>query len=508
MHVRGRNVGAEQGGIYPPSPTFMPLGSPLDGLGASNPGRAAAEGRDEDVEANTEDPGRHADADPDADSRGSHAEAAVPVRKGLPWMLLGASVAGAGAYLFQMLGARTLGDEAYAPIGVLWTLHYLLITIFLYGIETFVTREVALRPDRDRLPRSLLRKLSLLLAGATPLAALVAWASAGVLFPGVEVLALVVGAMVATHGMFFVFRGLLAGSSRFRGYGIVTGVESLSRLALAGVVALLLPTTVAFSWTIPAGGLVAASAWFFVSRTPLTDEEREARTAARREATGAGRFLLVTTSANAAAQLLLAGGPLALAIMGASARDISVFFVTITAARVPIVLAFGGVLSRVLPAFTARRAVGGPGALNAVALGIAGAAAGLGVIAGAAGAWLGPPIIGLLFGGDFTPSPLLAGGAGATVLLASGGLLLNQVLVAQRAERRQLAPWYAGLGTALVAIAVLSGPLIDRVTIAVVVGEAVAVAALLAASLHRDPVARGPAARRSATARTTSGDVR
>lgn len=401
-------------------------------------------------------------------------------------MLLGAGVAGAGAYGFQVLGARVLGDEAYAPIGVLWTLHYLVITIFLYAIETFVTREVARRQDRDRLPRALVRKLTLLLAGATPVTAVLTLAASGVLFPGVESLALVVAAMITTHGAFYVFRGLLAGSARFRGYGLVTAVESLSRLVMAAGIALLLPTTAGFAWTIPAGGLVAVSAWFFVRRRPLTEEEREARAAARRDATGARRFLLVTSAANAAAQVLLAGGPLALVVMHASAGDISVFFVTITAARVPIVLAFGGVLSRVLPAFTARRRAGGPAALNGTAVRIGVGAAGLGVVAGALGALIGPMLIELLFGSEFIPSALLAGGAGAMVLLASGGLLLNQVLVAQGSERRLLAPWYAGLASALLAITFVDGSAIDRVTVGVVVGETVALGGLVLASLHSD----------------------
>src|SRR4029450_939696 len=58
-----------------------------------------------------------------------------------------------------------------------------------------------------------------------------------------------------------------------------------------------------------------------------------------------------TTSANAAAQLLLAGGPLLLAFLHASPTAISIFFVTVTAARLPIVFVFGGILSRLLGTF-------------------------------------------------------------------------------------------------------------------------------------------------------------
>ena len=47
--------------------------------------------------------------------------AAAPPRA-TSWVVLGAGFAGIATYLFQIVGTRALGTEAYAPISVLWTI--------------------------------------------------------------------------------------------------------------------------------------------------------------------------------------------------------------------------------------------------------------------------------------------------------------------------------------------------------------------------------------------------
>ena len=46
-------------------------------------------------------------------------------------IVLGSLVAGVGAYVYQFLGGRSLGEEAFAPIGALLTAHFLAFVIIL-----------------------------------------------------------------------------------------------------------------------------------------------------------------------------------------------------------------------------------------------------------------------------------------------------------------------------------------------------------------------------------------
>ena len=55
-------------------------------------------------------------------------------------VLVGSGLSGLGAYGFQVLGTQALGAEGYAPVGVLWTLQFLLFSVVLYPVETWVTR--------------------------------------------------------------------------------------------------------------------------------------------------------------------------------------------------------------------------------------------------------------------------------------------------------------------------------------------------------------------------------
>ena len=74
-------------------------------------------------------------------------------------IVLGSLVAGLGAYVYQFLGGRSLGEEAFAPIGVLLTAHFLAFIIVLMPIEQFVIRRLTIgarvtEPDRLHRPES------------------------------------------------------------------------------------------------------------------------------------------------------------------------------------------------------------------------------------------------------------------------------------------------------------------------------------------------------------------
>jgi O-antigen/teichoic acid export membrane protein len=405
--------------------------------------------------------------------------------------MAGAALSGLGNYLFQVQGTRGLGEEAFAPISVLWTIWYLLLTVILFSVEAYITRAVAAQPEGHRVrgPAIVLAAwiavTAAVLGGAT-------WLLREALFGGLGALAAVVGALVVTYGIFALVRGVLAGSGAFRTYGVVTALESLAKVALAVPVLLVLGTPASFAWLMPAGPAVAVVWWLLrrgggaatAARSDGASDGAEELDGIDRANTGPGRFLLLTTVSNSAAQILLAAGPLALVALGAGPVEVSVFFVTITAARVPIVFAYGGLLSRILPPLTRLVRAGEAARLRRIALLCSAGALSLGLVGAVAGALIGPPVIGALFGGGFTPPAWFAAAAAFGVLTASGAMLLGQLLIAADAEHRLIAPWMLGLAVAGVVIAVLTGTPSERVAAGFVAGELAALAGLLLEALR------------------------
>jgi O-antigen/teichoic acid export membrane protein len=401
------------------------------------------------------------------------------LRGGTQWLLIGSLVGGVAAYLFQVLGARALGEEAYAPIGTLWTIQYLLWSVFLYAVETYVNREVVLGRLGKRMGSGPALRIGGWIGALALVLTVVTWSLGESLFYGTEDLALVAGLIVVGYGAFAVVRGRLAGAGRYRAYGLVSASESVIRLVAAGMVALVAATTRALAWTLPLGALAVAGVWFAARLRPggLTETPQ-----APTEAPRAGRFLLITTVTNGALQVLLAGAPLAVLALGAGPAEVSVVFVTMTAARVPVVLALGGLLSRMLPAFVhvleERGDAAGAGLANRIGLGTVV----LAVMGGAAGAALGRPLVALFFGSGFAPPWWFAAATAAGVLLATGGMLLNQLLIARGLEHRLPVPWFIGLTAGAGVVLLTSGSPTLRIALGFLVGEAVAVVALIIAA--------------------------
>ena len=403
-------------------------------------------------------------------------------RGGTQWLLLGSVLGGVGAYLFQVLGTRALGEEAYAPIGTLWTIQYLFWSIFLFAVETYVTRETAVgRVGRAFRGAAAVRTWVWIGGVAAGLTA-ASWVVRDRLFYGAGDLAVVAGLTVLSFGAFAIVRGRLAGVGRFRAYGLVSASESLIRLAVATAVVLVAATTRSLAWTLPAGA-AAAACWWFLLRRRRRDAFVDRPQTVKPPRTG--RFLMLTTLANGAGQVLLAGGPLALVALAAAPAELSVFFVTTTAARVPVVVALGGVLSRLLPTFTRVLAEQGAGALPRLAGRLAAGTAVVAALGAAAGGAVGSQLIGVFFGAGFAPPWWLAAVAGGGVLLATGGMLLNQLLVAAGLEHRLPACWLAGLATGVAVVVLTTGSPSVRVAAGFIAGEVVALGSLTVASRLR-----------------------
>jgi O-antigen/teichoic acid export membrane protein len=397
---------------------------------------------------------------------------------GTYWMLVGSLAAALGAYLFQVITTRSLDEVRYAPISTLWTIQYLTVSIFLYSVETYVTRgslqaESGSGPGTVSLPR-VWAAVGVVAVGISAFS----WWFRDRLFQGRGELALVAGCLVVAYGAFMIVRGRLAGSGRFKAYGLVTASESICRFLLAVGVAVVAASTRAFAWVMPFGALAAALWWPLLRRR----QPKVGTHAISAKPAGTARFLVLTTSANASTQLLLAGGPILLAFLHASPAEISVFFVTVTAARLPVVFVFGGILSRLLGTFMRMADTDQGRSLRGAAVRIAVGTGVVALVGGAAAAAIGPRLIALLFGRGFLPPWWVAAGATTGVLLASGSMILNQVLVATGSEGRLPWPWGIALIGSGLTIAVSSGAPLARVVAGFIVGETIAVIGLALAA--------------------------
>lgn len=408
----------------------------------------------------------------------------TPTQRSTQWVLFGSLASGLGAYAFQVIGVRALGEEAYAPISILWTFQYLVSTIALYSAEAYVTRTITLAGGNAGVLRGPVRIIGAWVATLSVLVAVLSLVFRDALFGGDGQLALVAGLLVAAYGAFFVIKGRMAGTNRFRSYGAATALESIGRIVIAVPVLAVAATADALAWVMPIGPALVA-VWWLVDRGRAEHPDTIDLTVEPvvSESDGTGRFLVATTIANACSQTLLAAGPLVLLPLGASAAEVSVFFVTITAARVPLVFAFGGLLSRLLPPLTRMARAGQVAKLRRITLLVAAGFVALGVVGALAGGLVGPQLVALFFGEGARPDATFVALAALGVMLATGATLLNQVLIARGAESRLVAPWVIALAVAALVIAVADGTATFRVAAAFAVGEAVALAGVLLVAL-------------------------
>ena len=452
------------------------------------------------------------------------------------WIAFGSAVNGLGAFLFQIVGTRVLGAEGYAPVGVLWTLQYLWLAVAVTAVEAYVTRLVIVRGHDAARVRRFLRLLRRWLLAAALVTTVAAVAAAGPLFSGHASLGVSLGLLVLAYGWYGVVRGRAAGMDRFRAYALATAGESSVRLVAAVAVLAVVASTPALGWVFPLGPLVVA-AWAWARShpaargasaeargVPQTDTGRGASAEAH-EAGGAGagpaaaaaddasasgpveppladvavgedgrrreatRFLAATSTANAAVQFLLAGGPLMLVLLRAGSTAISVLFTTVTLARVPMTFALNGGLSRLLPPLTRMaQADDAAGIRRAAAWIFLAIVAVAGVAAGGA-ALLGPEVVELLFGPEFRPQRTMIVVVAAGTVLAVGGLLLDQLYIATGRQARLPIVWVAAVVVAVALVAWLPGTPTMRVASGFALATCGGVVALMIGLL-------GPAARR------------
>lgn len=394
------------------------------------------------------------------------------LRSGTGYMVIGTLVAAIAAYLFQLVAGRALGPTAFAPITVLWTIQFLAFTTVFMPIEQLTIR----RLNASTIEAAPWRLFAFAIAGTTVLAVAFAVAARERLLDGEWIYVALTAVLIVAYGLFALARGLLAGRRRFREYGLSTLAESTIRLVLA--IALLIAGfgTVGVAWTLVSGALVV----FFWR--PFSTERGTAGGAPVEAGTGVA--LAGFVAATAAAQTLVAAGPLVVGALGAAAAEVSVFFETFLLFRAPLTVAYS-LVARVLPPFTRLVEQGGLPTLRLWTVRLGAVAAVLSVAAYFVGHAIGPALVELLLGAEFRPPADLAAYAAGGVVLATVALFTQQILIAMRATSTLASVWLVGVAAAVVVIAVSNGTPSGRVGAGFLAGEAVATSGLIGAVLIR-----------------------
>jgi lipopolysaccharide/colanic/teichoic acid biosynthesis glycosyltransferase len=391
-------------------------------------------------------------------------------------IVLGSLVAGLGGYAYQFIGGRSLGEDGFAPIGILLTAHFLAFVVVLLPIEQFVIRRLTLGFRGWVVPA---RAIALVASTATA-AALVVGVAGDDYFTSRREFVMFVLLTVVLHFFFAVGRGYLAGYRRFKSYGYVSAAASILRVGLAIGVAILVPTVTGFAWAHILGPLVIFlwRPW----RVPEYIEDREGGPPSAESERGLLTGLVLSA---AASQALLLAGPLVASRLGATAAEFSITYATLLIARAPLTLGYN-LIARILPPFTEMAQRGQRKELRSWARGIAVAAAVLSLFGALAGALLGPVLVSVAFGEGFAPTPIVAAIAGAGVVLASGGLFIGQILVARGQSLRLFVAWGFAVVAAVVLVLIPIDDPIMHVVVAFLGGEIAALIALTAAALIRN----------------------
>jgi len=399
-------------------------------------------------------------------------------RTGDRW-LAGGIVAGTLlAYVFQLVGGRLLGPEAFAPVSVLWTLMFLTGTVGLTPVEQYVAREAT--AGRRVLTRRA-RAISVVIGLTAVTAGAFALLTREALFGGESGFVVLAVMTVAATAPLFLARGLAIGQRRFDLYGLMLGLEGVGRLMVGGLGLLIVGGPVGLAWGValgPALGLLVPTLRF---------ERRATLPAAER----AGTFLAPYIGASAASQLLLAGAPLAVAALGAGPATISIVFVTFTLFRAPVTIVYL-VQGRLLNLLVRLELAGETARIGRIRRAVLVGGLVAVTLAGVTGWLVGPGVVTLLYGAPFRPEPLVAALAATGVAGAALSQLLGQLLVAGGQTRALARRWVLGLSVAIAVL--LIGAASDPLTPAATVAAAFAAGELAAAAAmaRRAPGRDGP----------------
>ena len=192
------------------------------------------------------------------------ATARNPLPEGTLAVGLGLVISGIATYGFLSITKRALGEDAFAPVSLLWFLTFILAPGFFLPVEQEVGRALAHRRALGQGSRPVVQRAAILEAILLVTITIVMLAVSPLLvahlFDGSW--ALFASLLIAfwCYALAHLTRGVWSGTGRFHAYGWLMGSEGVSRMVLAIVLAVAGVTAVG-----PYGVLVGLPALFGVA---------------------------------------------------------------------------------------------------------------------------------------------------------------------------------------------------------------------------------------------------
>ncbi len=384
----------------------------------------------------------------------------------------GLLVLGLCSYAFLALAGRALSPADFATLSVLYALVYTVGPGLFLPLEQEVGRALAERRVRGEGGLPVLRKaaaLGLALAAAVVvLAVALGRLAVDHLFAGS--VAALLGLLLSCAGLWgaHLSRGALAGTGRFKRYGLQLAIEGIVRVLGCGSLFLVGVRGVgAYGFLL--GGALIASVVLTVPRprTLATDGPL----AGWADLSGSLGWLLASALLS---QALVNAGPVAVRLLAGPGEQAAAgaLLAGLVLARLPLFL-FAAVQASLLPGLASLLAAGRKREFVHGVLRLVGLVAALMAVSTVAAALLGHLAMSILFG----PKLTLSGGTLAAVTLASGlymvAVVLSQAHVALRGYGRSVVGWIFGL-VVFLAVSVIGSGLVGRVVAGYLLGSLVA----------------------------------
>ncbi|MCB2224377.1 MAG: hypothetical protein KQH83_09440 [Actinobacteria bacterium] len=412
------------------------------------------------------------------------ARRARPLRESAA-MLAGTAVSGLCAYAYIAIGTRAYGDEAMAPIAVLWTFWAVSAALFTFPIQHWAIRTISVDGDTLGVAGTVPRLSAVVLGVAAAMGVAARAADERIFGSTSPWWPLLVFSIALGAGFVGLQRGVLAGKGRYYATAANIAAENLLRVAL-GIAAIVVwpDDVVAFALVLALGPAVAVF-WPEAVRLPVRSGTRQPVL----------RFLGGLAGGILIAQIVLNSGPLILQGIGAPEVEVTALFLALALFRAPYLLALG-LATRLTAPLTELVVRDDRPALRRIVLATTAgtfAAAGIGW---AAGYLAGPWVIRLVFAPQTDPAALVVAFISAGSILALGGLGLVLVLVAEHRTAAVQTTWLLGAVSGAVVLAAGPSDPTSRVVAAFVTAECVAVAAMALVLMARAAPAAGTAGRR------------
>lgn len=388
-------------------------------------------------------------------------------------LALGSVSSGLLAYVFFALVTRALGAVHAAPVSVLWAYWSFAGAALTFPLQHWIARAVVTHGERA--VRESVRGIVLLSAASALVTTTLAWLLRDLLFHSDTVwFPVLVGAVTLGAAATGFVRGVLTARRRFAAVGGGLVAENAARcLAALALMAADVSSPVAYGLCLVLG-YAAAVAWPSTFR--LAGRLSGTGTTAR--ATPPWAFLGAASGGQLLGQTVLTGGPVALALAGGSAGDVTALFAGLALFRAPYTLALG-LVSQLTGRLTLlviegrRHTLGRLGAWLLV--GTLAAAAGAALV----GAVAGPPLLRLVFGSDVTlPGRLsLVLAVGSTFAIAN--LVATLVVLALGRTLALVRSWVVALVPGALWFTFSTAPALERTCATFLLVEAVAFGLLL-----------------------------